>query len=197
MDRAAKIAKLAFIVNVVIDEEKHTVAAFAGNYRSAHRRGADFLLRFCGVKAVPGDIVVTSNGGAPLDQNLYQCVKCMTAAEASCHEGGTIIALGECADGIGGDFFYRQLAECDAPKQLYDDLKATPMEQTEPDQWQSQILVRILDHYRVIMVTRPELRETVESMKMVYAESLEEALETAGEGEITWIPNGVSLVVTK
>ena len=71
------------------------------------------------------------------------------------------------------------------------------MEQTEPDQWQSQILVRILDHYRVIMVTRPELRETVESMKMVYAESLEEALETAGEGEITWIPNGVSLVVTK
>ncbi len=197
MDRAAEIAKLAFIVNVVIDEEKHTVAAVAGNYRSAHRRGADFLLRFCGVKAVPGDIVVTSNGGAPLDQNLYQCVKCMTAAEASCHEGGTIIALGECADGIGGDFFYRQLAECDTPKQLYDDLKATPMEQTEPDQWQSQILVRILDHYRVIMVTRPELRKTVESMKMVYAENLEEALETAGEGEITWIPNGVSLVVTK
>ncbi|MBP5225128.1 MAG: nickel-dependent lactate racemase, partial [Lachnospiraceae bacterium] len=196
MDRAAEIAKLAFIVNVVIDEEKHTVAAFAGNYRSAHRRGVDFLMRFCGVRAVPGDIVVTSNGGAPLDQNLYQCVKCMTAAEASCRPGGTIIALGECADGVGGDYFYRQLKECETPRQLYDDLTATPMEETEPDQWQSQILVRILDHYRVIMVTRPELRETVESMKMTYAESLEEALEMAGEGEVTWIPNGVSLVVT-
>ena len=197
MDRAAEMAKLAFIVNVVIDEEKHTVAAFAGNFRSAHRRGVEFLMQFCGVQAIPGDIVVTSNGGAPLDQNIYQCVKSMTAAEASCRPGGTIITLGECADGIGGDFFYRQLAECATPRQLYDDLTATPMEETEPDQWQSQILVRILDHYRVILVTRPELKKTVENMKMTYAGSLDEALSIAGDGEITWIPNGVSLVVTE
>ena len=71
------------------------------------------------------------------------------------------------------------------------------MEGPEADQWQSQILVRILDHYRVILVTRPELKETVENMKMTYAGSLDEALKIAGEGEITWIPNGVSLVVTE
>ena len=49
----------------------------------------------------------------------------------------------------------------------------------------------------MILVTRPELKETVERMKMTYAESLDEALAIAGEGEITWIPNGVSLVVTE
>ena len=196
MDRAAEMAKLAFIVNVVIDERQQTVAAFAGNFRSAHRRGADFLMRYCGVKAIPGDIAVTSNGGAPLDQNIYQCVKCMTAAEAVCRPGGTIIALGECADGVGGDFFYRQLAECETPRQLYDRLAAVPMEETEPDQWQSQILARILDRCRVILVTRPELKETVRNMKMDWAPGLAEALDMAGEGEITWIPNGVSIVVT-
>ena len=77
---AAEMAKLAFIVNVVIDEEKKTVAAFAGNFRTAHRRGCDYMLDYFKVAPVPSEIVVTSNGGAPLDQNLYQCVKSMTAA---------------------------------------------------------------------------------------------------------------------
>ena len=80
---AAEMAKLAFIVNVVIDEEKKMVAAFAGNFRTAHRRGCDYMLDYFKVAPVPSEIVVTSNGGAPLDQNLYQCVKSMTAAEAS------------------------------------------------------------------------------------------------------------------
>ena len=77
MIAAAKFAKLAYIVNVVIDESKKTVAAFAGNYVTAHRKGCDFLLSYCQVKPAYADIVITSNGGAPLDQNVYQCVKGM------------------------------------------------------------------------------------------------------------------------
>ena len=84
---AAKLAKLAYIVNVVIDEDKRTVAAFAGNPVTAHRAGCDFLLGYAKVSPVYADVVITSNGGAPLDQNLYQCVKSMTAAEASCNPG--------------------------------------------------------------------------------------------------------------
>ena len=83
MVAAARMAKLAFIVNVVIDEEKKTVAAFAGDFEKAHAAGVAFLRPYCEVKAVPGDIVVTSNGGAPLDQNIYQSVKGLTAAESS------------------------------------------------------------------------------------------------------------------
>ena len=125
---AAEMAKLAFIVNVVIDEEKKTVAAFAGNFRTAHRRGCDYMLDYFKVAPVPSEIVVTSNGGAPLDQNLYQCVKSMTAAEASCVEGGVIVLCAECADGHGGEGFYRSLRDCESPAALYAEQMATPQD---------------------------------------------------------------------
>lgn len=98
---AAHMAKLAYIVNVVIDEDKNTVAAFAGEMEQAHEAGCDFLSRYCEVRAAPADIVITSNGGAPLDQNIYQCVKGLTAAEASAKEGAVLIMCAGLADGHG------------------------------------------------------------------------------------------------
>lgn len=198
MVAAAKMAKLAYIVNVVIDEEKKTVAAFAGNFESAHQKGCDFLSGYCRVEPNFADIVITSNGGAPLDQNLYQCVKGMTAAEATCVENGTIIMCADCADGHGGEGFYRALCDCKDPAELYERQMATAQNETVPDQWESQILARILMHHRVIIVSRPEMRNIIESMKMEYAPTLEEALSIAGADEaasITVIPNGVSVIV--
>ena len=197
---AAEMAKLAFIVNVVIDEEKKTVAAFAGNFRTAHRRGCDYMLDYFKVAPVPSEIVVTSNGGAPLDQNLYQCVKSMTAAEASCVEDGVIVLCAECADGHGGEGFYHALRDCESPAALYAEQMATPQDRTVPDQWESQILARILMHHTVIFVTRPELKNMVEEMKMRYAATLDEALDTAramGKRSVTYIPNGISVIVKK
>jgi len=195
---AAGLAKLAFIVNVVIDEEKKTVAAFAGNYVTAHRKGCDFLLGYCRVAPVMADIAVTSNGGAPLDQNIYQCVKGMTAAEATCVEGGTVIICAECADGHGGEGFYHALKDCESASELYARQMATPQDKTVPDQWESQILARILIHHKVIFVTRPEIKEMIEEMKMTYAPDLPTALKLAGADEgktITYIPDGVSVIV--
>lgn len=197
---AAKMAKLAFIVNVVIDEDKKTVAAFAGNYVTAHRKGCDFLLSYAKVKPQYADIVITSNGGAPLDQNIYQCVKSMTAAEATCKEGGTIIECVECADGHGGQSFYESLKNSASADALYEEFMATPQDKTIADQWESQILARILKKHKVIMVTRKELKTIVEDMKMTYAETLEEAIEIASEGvqkSITVIPNGISVIITE
>ena len=195
---AAAMAKLAYIVNVVIDEDKRTVAAFAGNYVTAHRAGCDFLLSYAKVSPAYADIVITSNGGAPLDQNLYQCVKSMTAAEASCRPGGVIIECAECADGHGGQSFYESLRDCGSAEALYAQFMATPQEETIADQWESQILARILKKHTVIMVTRPELRTMVEEMKMRYAPSVEEALTMAramGKESLTVIPNGISVIV--
>ena len=195
---AAEMAKLRFIVNVIIDEEKKTVAAFAGDPIKAHRQGCDFLLDYCRVAPVPADIVISSNGGAPLDQNLYQCVKGMTAAEASCREGGVIILCAACADGHGGEGFYHALRDCESPAELYARQMATPWDKTVPDQWESQILARILMHHTVIMVTRPEMRGIVEDMKMRYAATLDEALSEArsmGMESLTVIPNGISVIV--
>ena len=195
---AAEMAKLQYIVNVIIDEDKKTVAAFAGNFRTAHRAGCDYLLDYCRVKPEYADIVISSNGGAPLDQNLYQCVKGMTAAEATCKEGGTIILCAECADGHGGEGFYLSLRDCESAAKLYESQMATPQDRTVPDQWESQILARILMHHRVIVVTRPEMRTLVEEMKMTWAGTLQDALELAGYGtgkSLTVIPNGISVIV--
>jgi nickel-dependent lactate racemase len=200
MTAAAEMAGLRYVVNVVIDEEKRTAAAFAGDPFLAHEAGCAFLSSFCNVKAPLSDIVITTNGGAPLDQNVYQCVKCMTAAEAASRDGGVIIVLAECADGIGGDGFYHSLRDCESPEALYRQLSMTPQDRTVPDQWQSQILARILWRHPVIFVTRPALQGIINDMKMTYAESLPEALWLARglmgkRSSLTVIPNGVSVIV--
>ena len=198
MVAAAKMAKLAFICNVVIDEQKKTVAAFAGDPFAAHRRGCDFLLGYAKVAPKPADVVITSNGGAPLDQNLYQCVKGMTAAEATCNPGGVIIDCVECADGHGGQSFYESLRDCESADAFYAKCLATPQDRTIPDQWEAQILARIIRNYTVIVVSRPGMKAMVEEMKMRYAASLEEALALAqamGKKTLTVIPNGISVIV--
>lgn len=200
MVAAAQLAKLSYIVNVVIDEDKKTVAAFAGDFRKAHEAGVAFLRQYCEVQAIPGDIVITSNGGAPLDQNIYQSVKGLTAAEASAKEGAVLIMCAELADGTGGEGFYTSLRDCESPAAHFAQCAATPQSETIPDQWESQILARILMKHRVIFVSRPEMEQTVRDMKLDYAPDLDTALTMAkadrGEdAQITLIPNGISVMV--
>lgn len=198
---AAKTAKLGFIVNVVLDAEKNVIFAVAGEPEAAHKKGTDFLFSLCGAKAVESDIVITTNGGYPLDQNVYQAVKGMTAAEATVKKGGVIIMLARSGDGIGGDHFYHQLAdEPDIDKTMREFL-SRGRDETVPDQWQTQILLRILKHASVIYVSEmPD--DVVEKMHMIPAHSIAAAIEKAkglvGEGaKIAAIPDGVSVMVTK
>lgn len=203
MEAAVVMAKLAYIVNVIINEDKHIVAAFAGNPIEAHHAGCKYLEKYCVVEQeTGGDIVITSNGGAPLDQNVYQAVKGITCAESAAKEGAVIIMCAECADDIGGDVFYRALSECKDVTTLLEDIRATSMNETVPDQWQYQILARIMEKHPVIFVTRPELKEAITAMKMEYAPSLEEAFKRAKEmkgddSSVTVIPNGISLVIRR
>ena len=89
---AAKKAGLAFIVNVVLNANKEIIFATAGDCEGAHKRGTDFLSSLCGAKAIEADIVITTNGGYPLDQNAYQAVKGMTAGESTVKKNGVIIS---------------------------------------------------------------------------------------------------------
>ena len=198
---AARMAKLAYIVNVIIDEDKKVVAAFAGDPETAHRKGCDFLLGYCQVKPERrGDIVISSNGGYPLDQNIYQSVKGLTAAEAAAAEGGVLIMVSSCMDGAGGDSFYHALRDASSPQALTDEILATPQDQTKPDQWEFQILARVLCKHRVIYVTVPEQRQTIEDMKMEWAPDVDTALERArqakgADAHLVVIPNGISVMV--
>ncbi|MBR2560524.1 MAG: nickel-dependent lactate racemase [Eubacterium sp.] len=200
MVAAAKMAKLAYIVNVVIDENKKTVAAFAGEFETAHRKGCDFIGEYVCVKPAYADIVITTNGGYPLDQNAYQSPKGMTAGEATVNDGGVIIMLSSCIDGNGGDFFYHIIADEPDIETAYQKFLATPQEETRPDQWCSQIFARIARKYRVIFVADPAQKDMIEGLKVTYAPDLDTAYKLAREwkGEdatLTCIPNGISVVV--
>lgn len=197
---AAEKANLAFILNVVIDEDKNIINAFAGDSKLAHEEGCKFVMELSSVKSIPSDIVVSSNGGYPLDQNIYQSVKGMTAAEATCRKGGVIIMIAACNDGHGGQSFYDNVAQAKNPQELLDKVLTVPRNETIPDQWEFQILARILCNYTVIMVTDMCDPDMIKSMHMKHASTFEEALEMAykikgKDAEVVVIPNGVGVVV--
>lgn len=197
---AARQAGLAYVVNVVIDEEKKVAAAFAGNYVKAHETGCEFLRGYCRVRPEQkGDVVVTSNGGSPLDQNIYQSVKGLTAAEAAAAPGAVLIICARCEDGTGGEGFYRALKDCESPEKLQEETLKIPMEKTNPDQWEYQILVRMMCKHRIIFVSDPKSKQIIEDMKLEYAPDLESALDRAyrikKDAHTILIPNGVSVIV--
>lgn len=197
---AARAARLDFIVNVVIDAAHDPIFAVAGDCDLAHRAGREFLASRCQVDAVLADIVISTNGGYPLDQNIYQSVKGMTAAEATVKEGGVIIMLSQAADGHGGRYFHETFRdETDLNRMMKTFLDRKP-EETIIDQWQSQIFARVLLKARVVFVSSCEDR-LVEELHMIPAHSMEEALEKAKkivnreDYQVTVIPDGVSVIV--
>ena len=197
---AARAAKLAFIVNVVIDAKKEAIFAVAGDMEAAHQAGCSFLSGLCRADAKPADIVITTNGGYPLDQNIYQAVKGMTAAEATVRPGGVIIMLARSNDGHGGEGFYHQMAdEPDIDKTLAL-FMSRGRNETVSDQWQTQIFIRVLKRARVIYVS-DAADQLVRDLHMIPAHSLDEAMRLAEEilgnsqATVTAIPDGVSVMV--
>jgi nickel-dependent lactate racemase len=199
---AAKEAKLAYIVNVVINEKKEAIYAVAGDVEKAHLAGCEFLSSQCQAKPIMSDIVISTNGGYPLDQNIYQAVKGMTAAEATVKEGGVIIMMAKSNDGHGGEGFFRQLADEPNIDKTMKTFLDRGRNETVPDQWQTQILLRVLMHARVIYISEmPD--DVVEKMHIIPAHSIDEALKKAkkilgkDDVKITAIPDGVSVIVQK
>ena len=140
------------------------------------------------------------NGGYPSDQNLYQSVKGMTAGEASCKDGGVIIIAASCKEGHGGQALYEAFKNMESPQKILDDIHGVPRNETKPYQWKIQILARILNHYKVIVVTQDCDHQVIRDMHMTPASTLDEALCIArgimGEdASITIIPNGSTVIV--
>ncbi|MBN2933820.1 nickel-dependent lactate racemase [Limosilactobacillus fermentum] len=197
---AARKAGLKFILNVVLDEDKHIIGSFAGDLEAAHKQGTDFVGELAGVKAIKSDIAITTNGGYPLDQNIYQAVKGMTAAEATNKQNGTIIIVAGCRDGHGGDGFYHNIADVADPQEFLDKAINTPRLETVPDQWTSQILARILVNHHVIVVSDLVEPSLITNMHMELATSIDDALASAFNREgpaaqVTVIPDGLGVIV--
>ena len=201
MVAASQMAGQRYIVNVIIDGDKKVVHAVAGDAIKAHEAGCAFLENYCQVTPQRrADIAISTNGGYPLDQNMYQSVKGMTAAEAAAKEDGILIMISNCGDGHGGEGFYKALRDCESPAALMEEILRVPQDETKPDQWEYQIQARILMKHKVIYVMCEEYRAMAREMGFLTAADVNEALamaleEKGRQAHITVIPDGVSVMV--
>ncbi len=173
---AAKMAKLQFILNVALNKEKKIIAAFAGDLQKAHETGCAFVKEQMQVPVTKADIVITSNNGYPLDRNVYQTVKGMETASLAVKPGGVIILAAECLDGVAHEKFANLIYACRDIRELYEKYS-----QGNPaiDQWQVQVMARVLIKHPIILVTQSMKKEEVERLHLRYACDLEEALQQA------------------
>src|SRR6266540_3382492 len=141
----------AFLLNVSLNERRQITGVFAGDLLGAHKIGCEFV-RASAMQKVksPFDIVVTTNSGFPLDLNLYQGVKGMSAAARIVQEGGTIILACECREGVpAGSPLDKLLRSASSPEEILTRL-ATPGF-VRPEQWQAQIQALIQRRANVLV----------------------------------------------
>jgi len=128
-----------FIVNVTMNNDHAITGVFTGKLKSAHDAGCEFARGYA-MKPVtePFDIVVTTNSGYPLDQNLYQSVKGMSCAARVVKNGGAIIIASECCDGIPNHGLYKDLLmEASNPEDILNAVRQPGY--YKQDQWEAQI----------------------------------------------------------
>lgn len=198
---AARRVNVQFILNVALNGRKEIIAAFAGDVEEAHLKGCGYVREISEAPAVQGDIVITSNGGYPLDQNLYQSPKAVSTAEACAGEDGVIIMVCGCREGIGGAYFEKLITE-GTVEEIDEKLSRVPPKETIPEQWCAQIYARILRKHPVILVTGHLEPEAVRRANMIPAATPDEALGMAYEmkgkdARVVVIPDGVSVMIRK
>ena len=193
----ANLVDFSFSVNVTLNNQKQVSGVFAGDFEEAHIKGTEFLDSNVKVRCNEADIAVVTNGGYPLDRDLYQAVKAMTVGEAATHEGGVIIVACECRDGIGHPHFRKLVKESSGPEEILEKIR-TPGS-TTIDQWQAQIMARILQRNKVICVTDGVDTDSMKAMHLGYEKTIDEALESAlnhcgTDPEINIFPGGPSSI---
>lgn len=166
-----------FMVNVTLNSEKEITGIFSGHYREAHRQGCD---RAASVSMTPVSnefpIVVTSNSGYPLDQNVYQAVKGMSAAARIVEHGGVILMACECSDGIPDHGnFGSILRDTDTPEAVDQWIKS--LDKPILDQWQAQLLAAIMKRASVAIYSSLD-RSAIESAMLVHIDDLQTHVET-------------------
>jgi nickel-dependent lactate racemase len=175
---ASEMCPPDFMINVTLNGRKDITGFYAGEWLAAHRAGCADVLKHATVPFdEPFDVVVTSNSGFPLDQNLYQAVKGMSAAAQIVKPGGTIISVSECSDGIPSHGnFYEILTSRPNPRALLDMIE-------EPgysvfDQWEAQKLALIQMKAEVQLYSTIPV-ETVRQLNLHPLDDLEAGIANA------------------
>jgi len=155
-DDVREIARMVpshFSIDVTLNRDQKITRAFAGNMFAEHRAACAYA-KDTAMRSVPApfDVVLTTNSGYPLDQNLYQAVKGMSAAAKIVRERGTIVCAAECRDGLPAHGSYGEvLASRPNPAALLEMINAPGY--SLPDQWQVQVQAQIQIKAEVLVKT--------------------------------------------
>lgn len=151
MREVALMTSPTFLLNVTLNADRRITAVFAGDMLEAHSRGCEFVRRHASVEVeAPFDVVVATNSGYPLDQNLYQTVKGMSAAARIVKRGGAIVMAAACEDGLPDHGRYVSLlAEAGSPEALLRTVSEPGF--VSRDQWQAQVQAMVQQKAEVLV----------------------------------------------
>ena len=175
------MAKPDFMLNVTLNGDKGITAVFAGDVIAAHRQGCSFVKEHAMYEVDgPFDIVITTNSGYPLDQNLYQTVKGMSAAAQVVKPKGAIIAVSECSDGLPNHGNYAKILKMrETPQELLDMINDENFSMF--DQWEAQVQAMIQLKAACYLYSSLE-EETVRQAKLTPIKDVENTIQQLMNG---------------
>jgi nickel-dependent lactate racemase len=189
MEEAAKIFGLDFILNVVLDSKKEIVSAVAGDFIEAHRKGTEVVDSMYKVPVEPADAVIVSCGGFPKDVNLFQANKALDNATQSVKEGGSIILVAECAEGIGNQVYECWNRECRSPDDAIERFKNC----FEFGGHKSAIVAKIAKKFKLYLISKlseEQTRSAFFTPMPGLKEALSEVLSKNPDAKIHLMPHG-------
>ncbi len=174
---AVKMAGPAFLVNVALNSDKQITAVFAGDIEKAHTKGCEFVKNNAMAPVQkPYDIVIASNSGYPLDLNLYQSVKAMSAAAQIVKEAGSIIIAADCWDGIpdhGG--FAELLSSTGSLEELLETVRSPELR--KQDSWQAHLQALICQKANVYFYSHNLTDEQIENAFLKQCHDIEQTVK--------------------
>ncbi|SDN62093.1 Nickel-dependent lactate racemase [Psychrobacillus sp. OK028] len=195
------LCKPNFMLNVTLNREKGITEVFAGELYEAHDKGCAFAKEHTMFRCEERfDVVITSNSGYPLDQNLYQAVKGMSAAHKIVKEGGSIIIASECSDGLPDHGNYSKIFEmADSPQALLDLINNPDFKLFDQWQVQKQAVIQVWAEVYVYSKLKDEqvfgtmlkpthdIEKTLEDLKKKYGENMTIAILPLGPLTIPYV----------
>jgi len=189
------VSKLApaFSINTIVNGQGEAVKLFCGDWKTAHERACEFYAARHTIEIIEKrDLVIASCGGAPHDINMIQAHKTLDTASRACQQGGTIVLLAECADGLGRSDFLNWF-EAGNSNELAEKL----CEKYQVNGQTAWNLLRIAENYNVKIITSLEEDET-RPMRMQKARSLDEVFSGIDRNTKGYIlPSGAKFLVSR
>lgn len=179
MIEAAQMVNPTFMINVVLDKDRNIIRFFAGDIVKAHKKGVEYIDKIYRpeIKRL-ADLVIASSGGYPMDINFVQVHKAIHQATYALKEGGVMIAVGACSEGIGSEVMKEYLA-----LRSVEQIECRLAKEYQIQGQTARAMLKKARSYRIIFITKLPPSDVI-SMGMIPAKDMDEALELA----LRWVP---------